>query len=657
MKRKKKISILLSIIIFILCGCNSTTIESTNNSLEAGNKSGNGWVIFVYMCGSDLESTQGSGTDDLQEMLSLDNMGDNLTFVIETGGASEWNNDMISADMNQRFEIKNGEINQVDEVESRNMGKAETLADFVLWGTKKYSGSKTGLIFWNHGGGSINGVCFDENYNGDSLTIQEIDNALGNSLEYKLDFIGFDACLMSSLETANMTKNYADYMIASEETEPGNGWDYEAIVDSVNSNGDISAVELGKSICDNFYESCEETLEEDVATLSVVDLSKIDDINDALEKAAKEMNEASSDISALGNIAKGIKKTENYGGNAPDEGYTNMVDLGDLFTNISNEVSGAKKVVEAVENSVVYMISGESRTYAHGISIYYPLQVQGSEELSIFESICGSDSYSTFVNMMVYGSTYGNIDDYNSDDDLDWSYADDNDSSGNFENTSESLVTIEKDIYLDEDNYYNINLSKDSLDYVESVQNILFADWYGDGYYYYLGNDNNVNVDWKNGVLTDNFWESWPALPNGQLLMYYVIEEKDDYTVYSSPIKLNGKDTNLRFLYNYDTESYEVIGTWDGIDDESGVSAKEVYKLKSGDKIEPYYTLYNVDTDDTDEITGEAYTVDNKFIIEDYILPEGDYYYGFEIIDIFGLSTFSDYGYYYVDEEGEIYIE
>lgn len=45
----------------------------------------------------------------------------------------------------------------------------------------------------------------------------------------KFAFIGFDACLMATVETANMLVPHADYMFASEETEPGYGWDYTEI--------------------------------------------------------------------------------------------------------------------------------------------------------------------------------------------------------------------------------------------------------------------------------------------------------------------------------------------------------------------------------------------------------------------------------------------
>ena len=42
----------------------------------------------------------------------------------------------------------------------------------------------------------------------------------------KLEFVVFDACLMGNIETAALWQNYADYMIASEDLEKGNGWDY-----------------------------------------------------------------------------------------------------------------------------------------------------------------------------------------------------------------------------------------------------------------------------------------------------------------------------------------------------------------------------------------------------------------------------------------------
>ena len=62
--------------------------------------------------------------------------------------------------------------------------------------------------------------------------MSEIDAALLSvfgSMTDKFEFIGFDACLMGTIETANIMASYADYMYGSQEMEPGSGWDYESI--------------------------------------------------------------------------------------------------------------------------------------------------------------------------------------------------------------------------------------------------------------------------------------------------------------------------------------------------------------------------------------------------------------------------------------------
>lgn len=54
----------------------------------------------------------------------------------------------------------------------------------------------------------------------------DVNSALnGASLSQQLlAFIGFDACLMASVETALTVAPFADYMIASQDAEPGDGW-------------------------------------------------------------------------------------------------------------------------------------------------------------------------------------------------------------------------------------------------------------------------------------------------------------------------------------------------------------------------------------------------------------------------------------------------
>ena len=62
------------------------------------------------------------------------------------------------------------------------MGDSQTLSDFLTWGVKNYPADHMALILWDHGGGSISGVCFDERNNNDSLYLRELDKALATGL-------------------------------------------------------------------------------------------------------------------------------------------------------------------------------------------------------------------------------------------------------------------------------------------------------------------------------------------------------------------------------------------------------------------------------------------------------------------------------------------
>ena len=58
-------------------------------------------------------------------------------------------------------------------------------------------------MLWNHGGGTALGFGYDEMYPDDMLSLSQIGNALSDS-GIKFDIVGFDACLMGTIETAYM---------------------------------------------------------------------------------------------------------------------------------------------------------------------------------------------------------------------------------------------------------------------------------------------------------------------------------------------------------------------------------------------------------------------------------------------------------------------
>ncbi|MBQ5449159.1 MAG: hypothetical protein IIT57_03885, partial [Treponema sp.] len=181
-------------------------------------------TIMVFMCGTDLESRNGMASNDLAEM-AASNLG-KINLIVYTGGCKSWRTKGISNSKNQIYQVTNGSIKLLAEESSKKMIDPSTLSSFIKWTAGKFPANRYELIFWDHGGGSVSGYGYDEKYpSAGSMTLAGINKAL-NDGGVKFDFVGFDACLMATAETALMMNRHADYMIASEETEPGIGWYY-----------------------------------------------------------------------------------------------------------------------------------------------------------------------------------------------------------------------------------------------------------------------------------------------------------------------------------------------------------------------------------------------------------------------------------------------
>ena len=230
---------------------------------------------MVYMCGTDLESRSGMATRDLAEMAKA-NIGSNVHVVVYTGGCSRWNNNIISTGKNQIYEVHSGGLKRVvDDDGNRAMTDPETLSRFIRFCGENYPANRNMLILWDHGGGSVSGYGYDETKRSSgSMTLDGINKALKNG-RVQFDVVGFDACLMATLETGLMLEPYADYMVASEETEPGIGWYYTNWLTKLSNNTSMPTVEIGKNIVDDFVSTCSSQCAGQSATLSVVDVAEL----------------------------------------------------------------------------------------------------------------------------------------------------------------------------------------------------------------------------------------------------------------------------------------------------------------------------------------------------------------------------------------------
>ena len=662
---------------------NGETLEISRRTRSTERDMGDSgvWTIFVYLCGTDLESGQGSATDDLEEMI-YGVSKNNVRFVVETDGTSEWYNSAIAGRTKQRFLVDESGIEEVYSGKSTNMGADTTLEEFLRWGVNNYASERMGVVLWNHGGGSISGVCFDENYDYDSLTVREIETALTgvyDDMTCKFDFIGFDACLMSTVEVANMLVPHAEYMYASQELESGYGWDYEAIGEYLSKNG-VSAdgKALGKVVCDSYMESCEWSGEDDESTLACIDLSKMDSALVQFNSYIADLySYCSNDDVKLASVIRAIKNAESYGGNNDTEGYTNMVDMGCIIDNTADAAGiNAAAALKALEDCVTYSVKGRDFPDGHGLSIYYPLSVEGSWELDIFKDICISPYYLSFVDLVAYsGNNSGSVADYDDSDwfgDGSWFWNDsDNDYSSDYWNDEDSGNDFNFDIdssalsyliapHLSDDGMYQFTLTEDSLLYLDTIYCNVLMSMYNeddDEIMLDLGTDDYVTIDWDTGYVEDNFDGYWFALPDGQPLAVFLIEETYDYNIYSAPIFLNDEYTYLRIRLDYLENGYTITmtGTWDGID-ENGSASRELRDLQIGDRICPCYDAYYADTGYYyDYYYGEDWVYDGSSTLNESLLLAGEYYYCFEIYDIFGNALYTDFVLFGVEENGDLY--
>lgn len=322
-------------------------------------------TLMVYMCGSNLESNDGAATRDITEMLRSGYNTDKITVLVMTGGSPYWFGG-FSEKNTTIYELRGKRPAKVWDSKALSMGDPDTLSTLVRFGYTEYPAEKYALVLWDHGGGPVRGCCSDTLFH-DGLSLQELQQALEQSpaAGQKLEWIGFDACLMASLEIASTVSAYAKYMIASEETEPGSGWDYRFLK---GVEQDASGAETGRRIVDHYFDSL--AAYPDDLTLSCIDLNQIPRLCTAVNTVYDNLT---SDMSqdTLPDYSSARSAARSFGRSADSASDFDLVDLLDLTQNYSDlEAVGAWQVRNALRRAVVY--SRSSMDGCCGLSVYHP---------------------------------------------------------------------------------------------------------------------------------------------------------------------------------------------------------------------------------------------------------------------------------------------
>ena len=535
------------------------------------------WTICIYLCATDLESNYSSATYDLLEMIEAD-IPEDINVLVLTGGTKTWDpfGDGVGAEgyikpdntKTQIYKITDSGMELVENLvvngTTGNMGDPLTLAKFLQFSIENYPAEKIMVDIWNHGGGPLSGAAYDE-CTDDILSLLEFKAAFDAIEDYRIemdggnpdtdnfniDLLGFDACLMSNMETAAIFSSSVDYMVASEETEPGDGWYYTEWLNALNKNSSMSAENLGKEIIDAYAYSMNsdgnwsEVMGE---TLALLNLTKMDFLLTSFENMAIELTEKmnSEDKSIYTEIIRNAENVQEM-----QEGY-GLLDLYDFANDLSPYLDTADELISVLgtppgntpehfvgningDGVVVYRGTGFFLNDCIGLAFFYPtsnvfVEYTNLENIELYTGIYRdlgiSDTYSDYLyNVLALVNDMQTFD-------------------------GEMAVSFSEEEY-----HYQLTVTKPTA--VKKVEYYSFQTKYNDdnsSSTYFLGK-NKVDSDWENGIFTEKFDGNWFTV-NGQIATMNIEKYNDIWDMITLPVVVaaDGKDllSNMTIYKNND---------------------------------------------------------------------------------------------------------
>ena len=360
------------------------------------------WTWLVYMAGDN--NLEGAGRADLVEMKAVGST-DKVNVIVQFD---------TEKDVSTRYRVEKNKLRVLEKSRGKNMGDPKVLTDFLKWGVKSYPAERYLVDIWNHGGGWEN-LPDDYDYDGirsaqpmriaklrrarrtifrstakaiarrpaesraiaidvgsqDYLDNQELRKAVAKALPggRKFDILGCDACLMNMVEIAYEMRDTAGLMVGSEETEPGAGWPYKAILARLVKQPAMAPADLAELIVEEYGKYFART--HTSSTQSALDLARVGAVKTAVDALAQALlHGLPANEGAISLARDWVQKFE----------YPEYVDLGDLAAELIRNLpadaavqKAARKVQDALGDFVIANKTvGAKMARAGGASIYLP---------------------------------------------------------------------------------------------------------------------------------------------------------------------------------------------------------------------------------------------------------------------------------------------
>jgi len=371
---------------------------SLTANFQTAGVGGSTWTFMVYMeCDypPDRDSYLGpAATLNKNQMMSVGST-DNVKIAVLD---DEWNT-------NTRYlYVRLGSISERTDYpwagSNLNFSQSDTLKNFITWTVQQYPAGNYALVLWDHGSGFQSFLPdFQGTQTSSALSLQSLTKALRDA-NIRLHIIGFDACLMGMIETAYQIYKFSppdraselvpDFLVASEETIPGDGWPYNTILSNLVGNPSMSPATFAETIVARYRERYQSDLIWKETTLSAIDLRGTDFMN-VMYDVTLLGNDLENKMGSLKSpLSQAITEAQS------EHFYFNYyVDLHYLVGRIRNRVSDL--TVQLYCDQLTTHLSGllpstrywaDSRGHANarGLSIYMPNQ-HNPAILSIYDSL------------------------------------------------------------------------------------------------------------------------------------------------------------------------------------------------------------------------------------------------------------------------------
>ncbi|MBU0675040.1 MAG: hypothetical protein KJ950_10390 [Proteobacteria bacterium] len=377
-----------SVVTTTTSGSNTTTTQTTTVYDKD-------WTYMVYMGADNNLST--AGIIDLNEMETVGS-----TSKVNIALQAEFSTTYTSfGDLGLTYDGKTMRMlvnkdNNPDNVNlavgtsigNVDMGSPAALTSFIQWAATTYPANHYALVVWDHGGGwkttSLSRGAVQDETSGTFMSLPDLAKAVSDSGVH-LDLINFDACLMAMYEVAYEFKGLTDYLVFSEEVEPGAGDPYDTILASLVATPSMDGKALSQVIVDKYIDSYSGSSRQEKVTKSAVDMSGIETLHSKVVTLASTL--VADFPASSGAVMSALNNSQSYE-------YASNHDLYDFSKSLAGQFpsgalhDAAQAVVDqmADPNFVVRNKSvGSEVAGSYGLAIYIPQANQISADQVVDE--------------------------------------------------------------------------------------------------------------------------------------------------------------------------------------------------------------------------------------------------------------------------------